>query len=147
MVNLTSVQQAAQDLVNKITYMGASPLDWPEYTALEDALEDEQAQAVEPATGERAEFEAWASHPDRHGKLPIEAHPNGAYKDKRTYAAYYGWASAKKTQAQQVAVPAGYALAMAVLQSNLYQWLDDVERAECDALIAAGQPPQGDKPC
>lgn len=38
MVNLTSVQQAAQDLVNKISYMGASPLDWPEYTALEDAL-------------------------------------------------------------------------------------------------------------
>lgn len=56
-------------------------------------------------TNERAEFEAWASHPDRHGKLPIEAHPNGAYKDNRTYTAYYGWAAAKKTKAQQVAVP------------------------------------------
>ena len=57
--------------------------------------------------GERAEFEAWASHPNRHGKLPIEAHPNGAYKDKRTYSAHYGWAAAKKTHAQKVAVPTG----------------------------------------
>ena len=47
--------------------------------------------------------------------------------------------------AQQVAVPLGYALAMAVLQSSLYQWLDDVERGECDALVAAGQSPHGDK--
>ncbi len=47
-------------------------------------------------------------------------------------------------KAQQVAVPAGYALAMAVLQSSLYQFLDDVERAECDALIAVAQ---GAKPC
>lgn len=42
-------------------------------------------------------------------------------------------------QEQQVEVPPGYALAMAVLQSSLYQFLDDVERAECDALIAAAQ--------
>jgi hypothetical protein len=42
------------------------------------------------------EFEAWATHPDRHGKLPIEAHANGAYKDPRTYAAYYGWISGWK---------------------------------------------------
>lgn len=42
----------------------------------------------------RAAFEAWATHPDRHGKLPIEAHANGAYKDSRTYTAYYGWISA-----------------------------------------------------
>lgn len=32
----------------------------------------------------------------------------------------------------------GYSLAMAVLQSALYHKLGDVERGECDALIAAG---------
>lgn len=31
----------------------------------------------------------------------------------------------------------GYALAMAVLQSDLYHKLDDLERAECDAMLAA----------
>lgn len=44
----------------------------------------------------REAFETWAGHPDRHGKLPIDAHANGAYKDPRTYAAYYGWVSAWK---------------------------------------------------
>lgn len=44
----------------------------------------------------RAAFEAWASHPERHGKLPIEAHANGAYKDQRTYTAYYGWWASRK---------------------------------------------------
>jgi len=34
----------------------------------------------------------------------------------------------------------GRALAMRVLQSDLYAKLDDLERAECDALIAAPQP-------
>lgn len=33
----------------------------------------------------------------------------------------------------------GYALAMRVLQSDLYPQLDDREKAECDALIAKGQ--------
>lgn len=33
----------------------------------------------------------------------------------------------------------GYALAMRVLQSDLYHRLDDRERAECDELIARGQ--------
>lgn len=32
----------------------------------------------------------------------------------------------------------GYALAMRVLQSDLYKQLDPESRAECDALIAAG---------
>ena len=41
-------------------------------------------------------FEAWATHPDRHGKMPIEKHPNGAYKDRRTYSAWYGWMSGVK---------------------------------------------------
>ena len=49
-------------------------------------------------------------------------------------------------EAQQVAVPAGYALAMAVLQSDLHFRLDHLERTECDALIAAGQSQQGAKP-
>lgn len=35
--------------------------------------------------------------------------------------------------------PTGFALAMRVLQSDLYAQLDDIERGECDALIAAGQ--------
>ena len=35
----------------------------------------------------------------------------------------------------------GYALAMRVLQSDLYKQLDDKERAECDELIARGQTP------
>lgn len=33
----------------------------------------------------------------------------------------------------------GYALAMRVLQSDLYRLLDDTERAECDELIQRGQ--------
>ena len=39
----------------------------------------------------------------------------------------------------------GYALAMHVLQSDLYHNLDDKERAECDEMIRAGQyaPPAG----
>lgn len=32
----------------------------------------------------------------------------------------------------------GYALAMRVLQSDLYPTLDELERAECDELIARG---------
>ncbi len=35
----------------------------------------------------------------------------------------------------------GYALAMRVLQSDLYHQLDDRERAECDELIRAAQNP------
>jgi hypothetical protein len=34
--------------------------------------------------------------------------------------------------------PFGYALAMAVLQSELYPKLADTERAECDEFIAQG---------
>ena len=41
----TPLQQAAQELVDRIADLGASPLDWPEYTALEKALEAEQAQS------------------------------------------------------------------------------------------------------
>ena len=37
----------------------------------------------------------------------------------------------------------GFALAMRVLQSDLYQQLDEVERAECDELIDAGK----QRPC
>lgn len=33
----------------------------------------------------------------------------------------------------------GYALAMRVLQSDLYHILEDKERVECDALIERGQ--------
>lgn len=42
----------------------------------------------------------------------------------------------------------GYALAMRVLQSDLYAKLDDEERGECDALIRAGvgEPRQGGEP-
>ena len=39
----------------------------------------------------RVAFELWAKHPDRGGKLPTDAHANGAYKDSRTYSAYYGF--------------------------------------------------------
>jgi len=42
----------------------------------------------------------------------------------------------------------GFALAMRVLQSDLYHQLDDRERAECDALLprrASAADPQGDK--
>jgi hypothetical protein len=38
-------------------------------------------------------FEQWASQPCRSEKLPTEKHPNGAYKDSRTYLAFYGWKS------------------------------------------------------
>lgn len=55
------------------------------------------------ADAKRAAFEAWASHPDRHGKLPIEAHANGAYKDQRTYSAYYGWISSRKQALAEIA--------------------------------------------
>lgn len=48
----------------------------------------------------RAEFEAWATHPDRAGKLPIEKHLNGAYRDTRTYTAWYGWKSARAIAAE-----------------------------------------------
>lgn len=41
-----TLQAAAQGLVDRIADLGASPLDWSEYTALEKALE--AAQAVEP---------------------------------------------------------------------------------------------------
>lgn len=34
--------------------------------------------------------------------------------------------------------PFGYALAMRVLQSDLYRKLDDIERGECDEMIARG---------
>lgn len=36
----------------------------------------------------------------------------------------------------------GYALAMRVLQSELYRQLDDRERAECDELIQRGMKPK-----
>lgn len=35
--------------------------------------------------------------------------------------------------------PIGFALAMRVLQSALYHELDDLERSECDALVAHGK--------
>ncbi|MFT4118718.1 hypothetical protein [Bradyrhizobium sp.] len=40
---------------------------------------------------ERPAFEAWAQEPIRAEKLPLEQHPNGAYKDHRSYTAWYGW--------------------------------------------------------
>jgi hypothetical protein len=42
------------------------------------------------------DFETWASDPVRADKLPLEKHPNGAYKDMRTYLIRYGWNSALK---------------------------------------------------
>lgn len=42
---------------------------------------------------ERAAFEAWAIGSVNAEKLPMEKWDNGAYKDPRTYAAYYGWVS------------------------------------------------------
>jgi hypothetical protein len=38
-------------------------------------------------------FEQWASDPCRSEKLPLDKHQNGAYKDFRTYLAFYGWKS------------------------------------------------------
>ena len=42
-------------------------------------------------------FEAWATHPDRGGKLPIEKHPNSAYINGMTYTAWFGWKSAYRS--------------------------------------------------
>jgi hypothetical protein len=54
-------------------------------------------------------FEQWASQPCRSEKLPIEKHPNGAYKDSRTYIAFYGWKSrAKLTINAEVERPSGW---------------------------------------
>lgn len=41
---------------------------------------------------EREAFEKWALDEKRSDKLPIERHDsNGAYKDPRTYIAWYAW--------------------------------------------------------
>lgn len=49
------------------------------------------------------------------------------------------WSDPTETTVDHTAVmrqaPIGHALAMRVLQSDLYRQLDDTERAECDALI------------
>lgn len=51
-------------------------------------------------------------------------------------------AQPQQQQAAPGAVPDGYALAMAVLQSDLYNQLDDLERAQCDAMLSAAPKPQ-----
>lgn len=73
---------------------------------------------------EREAFEAWASHPDRHGKLPIEAHANGAYKDSRTYSAYYGWtARADMLAADAKEIARSQAECDIIAEINHGQWL------------------------
>lgn len=45
-------------------------------------------------------FESWVSDPIdpiRAEKLPLDKHPNGAYKDQRTYIAFYTWKAKAKT--------------------------------------------------
>lgn len=46
---------------------------------------------AQPVADERARFEVWASEPFRAEKMPLEMHPNGAYKDTRSYLIWYGW--------------------------------------------------------
>jgi len=53
--------------------------------------EASQAAVAQPVAHERARFEAWASEPFRSEKMPLEMHPNGAYKDTRSYLIWYGW--------------------------------------------------------
>jgi hypothetical protein len=49
--------------------------------------------AASPTEALLPKFEAWAKEPIRADKLPLEQHPNGAYKDQRSYSVYYGWKS------------------------------------------------------
>lgn len=44
---MTDLKQAAQQLIDRIYREGASPMDWREYYALEDALEQQQAEPVQ----------------------------------------------------------------------------------------------------
>ena len=56
------------------------------------------------ADTEREAFEAWARDPIRASKLPLERWPtNGAYKDTRTYIAFYGWKSGRAALASRPA--------------------------------------------
>jgi hypothetical protein len=57
--------------------------------------------------------------------------------------------AAKSTLLAAISQPLGYALAMRVLQSDLYSKLDDKERSECDEIIRRGpilNPQEEDKP-
>lgn len=55
-----------------------------------------------PEVDERAAFEAWARDPIRAEKLPLDRWPtNGAYKDTRTYIAFYGWKSGRAALASR----------------------------------------------
>jgi hypothetical protein len=72
------------------------------------------------ADTERKAFEAWALDPIRASKLPLERWPtNGAYKDTRTYTAFYGWKAGR-----------------AALASRPAEVDDEIPRESNDALIA-----------
>lgn len=51
-------------------------------------------------------FEHWARDPVRAEKIPLEKHPNGAYKDTRSYLINYGWKSRAKQHMDLFAKPA-----------------------------------------
>lgn len=66
-----------------------------------EQLEAELARLRAEAAAPRDEtylFEHWASDPVRADKLPLAKHDNGAYKDTRSYIAFYAW----KSRAAQV---------------------------------------------
>lgn len=62
-------------------------------------IEPANATAAPAPRDETYLFEHWAKNPIRAEKLPLAKHPNGAYKDTRSYTAFYGW----KAHAKQVA--------------------------------------------
>ena len=102
---MTPLQKAAQELLE---------LHLPTYldthvSQLRKALADEQAQAVEPDTGERAAFESWYAKHTTESGFTMEASEVEELREGDQYGAHRvalngkweGW----QAKAQQVAVP------------------------------------------
>ena len=114
---MTTLQQAAQELLDRwdSTYWKDQRATSEYVNALREALEAEQAQAVEPATGERAELIHWLRERSMwDGMLRLIDAANmleadATLADDLTIA-YMAGVEAGRKQAQQVAVPAGMAL-------------------------------------
>ena len=109
---MTDLRQAAQQLIDRIYREGASPLDWPEYYALEDALE-QQAEPICPSCKAKVLYECVAcssnNYPTQQQAEPgtregfndwwdgdYDDSANPFEQDSAAYWAWAGWKSAKR---------------------------------------------------
>jgi hypothetical protein len=127
------------DQIIQIARTACRPFPWSTGATREIFLDAVRAILANPSDKQEATFEQWASDPIRKGKLPLEKHANGAYKNTNTYLVAYGFKSALKYAAPLAESAEQDRIDAERWRYAVKHWLDEhIATKQADEAIAKG---------